>query len=218
MTIRRTALAAAALIGLAPHLLIAQLAPRCTENSPERRGGVGCSVVEIKELPVDLNRPLFWHIDRFDSLGHARSAVGPVSIALDAAGTSWLLTFESDTSQHHGGDHVAHIGPLQLGSAANYTVQVLAAAFTPGMYTAVHHHSGVEAIYVIEGRACLETDARAFSLRKGETLTIAAGTLHRAVALGSSIRYVLGVIVHDAAKPPTMVMEDGAHPPLAQCQ
>ena len=38
----------------------AQLAPRCVENSPERRGEVGCSIIESKLLPEGLKEPLFW--------------------------------------------------------------------------------------------------------------------------------------------------------------
>ena len=214
----RMAAVAAAVSLVSAHTVLAQLVPRCVEDSPERRGQVGCSIVERKSLPNDLKQPLFWHIDRFGSLQRARSAVGPTGVAFDAAGTSWLMTIESDTSDHHGGDHVAHVGPLELPGAEKYAMQVLAAAFTPGMYTMVHHHSGVEAIYVVEGHACYETPTRGFALGKGETLTIAAGTLHRAVARGSSRRYVLGVIVHDAAQPPTMVMAEGTHPPLVMCK
>lgn len=85
------------------------------------------------------------------------------------------------------------------------------------MYTVVHHHSGVEAIYVIEGDACYKTPTHAFWLRNGDTLAIAGGTMHRAVVLGSSLRYVLAVIIHNAAEPPTMVMEDGTAPQLIAC-
>lgn len=45
----------------------AQLMSTCTEDSPERRGELGCSIVETKSLPADLKEPVFWHIDRFDS-------------------------------------------------------------------------------------------------------------------------------------------------------
>ena len=45
--------------------------------------------------------------------------------------------------------------------AARYAMQVNSAAFAPGMYTLVHHHSGVEAFYVLEGEQCSgDTDAR----------------------------------------------------------
>jgi hypothetical protein len=82
-------------------------APTCVENSPERRGELGCSIIENKLLPNGLKGPLFWHIDRFDSAERARTAVGPGSVAFEAAGTSWLMTIESQTSNHHGGRHVA---------------------------------------------------------------------------------------------------------------
>jgi quercetin dioxygenase-like cupin family protein len=218
MTIRMTPVVVAVSWALTANAALAQLAPRCVENSPERQGGVGCSIVETKALPTGLTGPLFWHIDRFDSVEGARSAVSPTSIAFDAAGTSWLFTIEADTSRHHGGHHVTQVGPLELPRAAKYAMLVQSAALNPGMYTAVHHHSGVEGIYVVEGVACYETPTRGFGLRKGDTLTIPGGTVHRAVVPGSSLRHVLAVIIHDAAQPPTMLMEGGAHPALAPCE
>src|SRR6266403_2447908 len=134
------------------------------------------------------------------------------------AGTSWLMTIESQTSNHHGGRHVARVGPLQLPRAAKYSMQVMSAAFTPRMYSLAHHHSGVDAVYVIEGEACYETPTRAFKLRDGETLALPAGTPMRAVVTGSTLRYVLGVIVYDAAQPPTMRMEEGTGPKLIACK
>jgi len=35
----------------------AQLEPSCVENSPERRGEIGCSLVENKRLPPDPKAP-----------------------------------------------------------------------------------------------------------------------------------------------------------------
>jgi quercetin dioxygenase-like cupin family protein len=139
-------------------------------------------------------------------------------MAFDAAGTSWLLTIEANTSDHHGGHHVAQVGPLPLPRTTKYAMLVQSAVFTPGMYSLVHHHSGVEAVYVIDGEACYETPTRAFTLRKGETLTLPAGTTMRAVVTGSTPRHVLAVIVHDAAQPPTMRMEEGTGPSLVACK
>ena len=165
---------------------------------------MGCSIVESKVLPDGIKEPVFWHIDRFDSLERARAAVGLSSIAFEAAGTSWLMTIESQASNHHGGTHVAHVGPLPLPRAEKYAMLVQSAVFTPGMYSLVHHHSGVEAVYVIDGEACYETPTRAAKLRKGETLALPGGTSMRAVVTGSTPRHVLAVIVHDAAQDPTM--------------
>jgi quercetin dioxygenase-like cupin family protein len=86
------------------------------------------------------------------------------------------------------------------------------------MYSLAHHHSGVEAVYVIEGEACYETPTRAFKLGDGETLALPAGTPMRAVVTGSTLRYVLAVIVYDAAQPPTMRMEEGTGPKLIACR
>jgi quercetin dioxygenase-like cupin family protein len=161
---------------------------------------------------------VFWHIDRFDSLERARAAVGPASIAFGAAGTSWLMTIESDASDHHGGIHVAQVGPLALPRAAKYAMLVQSALFMPGMYSLAHHHSGVEAVYVLEGEACYETPDRGFALRKGEALAIPGNTPMRAVVAGSTPRHVLAVIVHDAAQPATMRMPEGKGPQLTSCK
>src|SRR5258707_15792243 len=98
----------------------AQVEPACVENSPERRGEIGCSLVENKVLPATLKEPLFWHIDRFDSGERARAAVDPVSVALEAHGTWWLLTTESGIDDHHGGRHVAQVKLPSLPPALKY--------------------------------------------------------------------------------------------------
>jgi quercetin dioxygenase-like cupin family protein len=95
---------------------------------------------------------------------------------------------------------------------------VQSAVFAPGMYSLAHHHSGVEAVYVLEGEACYETPARGFTLQEGQTLALPAGTEMRAVVMGSTRRHVLAVIVHDASQPATMRMEEAAAPPLAKCK
>ena len=203
---------------LTTNVAAAQLMSTCVPDSPERRGEIGCSIIQSKPLPEGLTEPVFWHIDRFDSPDRARAAVGPASIAFDAAGVWWLMTIERDTTDHHGGQHVTHVGPLPLPRAARYAMTVLSALFMPGMYSLPHHHSGVEAIYVLEGEACYETPSRAAKLQKGETLALPGDTPMRAVVTGAARRHVLAVIVHDAAQPATMRMEDGTGPTLVRCE
>jgi quercetin dioxygenase-like cupin family protein len=212
------ALAVMLLSALTANTAAAQLMSTCVENSPERRGEIGCTIIETKVLPDSVKGPVFWHIDRFESLERARAAVGPPSIAFEAAGIPWLMTIESESSDHHGGSHVAHVGPLPLPQAAKYAMLVQSAVFAPGMYSLVHHHSGVEAVYVIDGEACYETPTRASKLRKGETLALPGGTSMRAVVTGSTPRHVLAVILYDAARPATMRMEEGTGPPLVACK
>src|SRR5215208_822126 len=136
---------------LTPNIALAQLMSTCGPDSPERRGQIGCTVFPSKPLPEALTEPVFWHIDRFDSPDRARAAVGPSSVAVDAGGAWWLMTIERDTTDHRGGQHVTQVGPLPLPRAARYTMMVQSAVFMPGMYSLTHHHSGVEAVYVLEG-------------------------------------------------------------------
>jgi quercetin dioxygenase-like cupin family protein len=203
---------------LAANSAAAQLMSTCAEDSPERRGEIGCTIIQTKALPDGLKQPLFWHIDGFDSLERARAAEGSTSIAFEAAGTAWLMTIESRTSDHHGGKHVAEVGPLELPVAAKYSMLVQSAIFMPGMYSLVHHHSGVEAVYVVEGEACYETPTQAFKLQRGETLAVPGNTQMRAVVTGSARRHVLAIIVYDASQPSTMRMKEGTGTQLAACK
>src|SRR5579862_4670509 len=86
----------------------AELEPKCVEDSPERRGEIGCSYIEDKALPP-LKEPLVWNIDRFDSDRAAQAAVGPAGVAFEADGAWWLMTIESSASSRHGGTHVATV-------------------------------------------------------------------------------------------------------------
>jgi quercetin dioxygenase-like cupin family protein len=80
----------------------------------------------------------------------------------------------------------------------------------------VHHHSGAEAWYVVSGEQCLETLARAYKTRKGETLVLPAGLTMQLVATGSTLRQALAIIVYDSMQPPTTRIENG--PPLLTCK
>ena len=63
---RCSAIVVMALLVMTPSSARAQLMSTCVENSPERRGELGCSIIESKLLPDGLREPLFWHIDRFN--------------------------------------------------------------------------------------------------------------------------------------------------------
>ena len=184
----------------------AQEEPLCVENSPERRGEIGCSIIENKPLPGNLKEPLFWHIDRFGTGERARAAVVPASIAFDAHGAWWLMSIESQTERHHGGQHVTEAKLLPLPEAHKYSMVVISAYIPSGLTSRVHLHSGVEAFYVVDGEPCLETADRAIKMQKGETLVVPTGVRMRLVATGSKPRRALAVIVYDASKPPTTRM------------
>ena len=206
------------LLALKADTTAAQLMSTCAPSSPERQGELGCTVLEDKLMPAGLTGPLLWHIDRFDTLDRARAAVSAASVAIEAAGIAWLMTIEASASDHHGGTHVTQVGPLPLPKANRYSMLVQSALFAPGMYSLPHHHSGVEAVFVVDGEGCYETPGRGFAVRKGDTLVLPTGTEMRAVVTGSTRRHVLAIILHDAAQPATMRMQEGSGPQLAPCK
>jgi hypothetical protein len=164
----RSMLVAATPIVLFASAASAQLESPCVQDSPERRGELGCSVVEIKPLPARLARSLVWHLDQFDTEQHARAAVTPVSIALQAHGSWWLSSVEPDTRDHHGGKHVAEVKLPPLPAAEGYSMLVISAYVAPGLTSRIHTHSGVEGFYVVDGAQCLETEARAYTMKRGQ--------------------------------------------------
>src|SRR5687767_213864 len=90
---------------------------KCFEDSPERRGEEGCTILASRPMVGPVAGPLYWHIDRFDSLDAAKKAAGPNGVATEAHGGVWLMTVEGKSNDHHGGRHVEWIGPLILPTA-----------------------------------------------------------------------------------------------------
>jgi quercetin dioxygenase-like cupin family protein len=196
----------------------AQLEPACVENSPERRGEVGCSLVENKPLPPGLKPPLVWHIDRFATEDAAKAAVGPASIAFTAHDVAWLMTIEPGAADHHGGQHVVAAAMPALPPAEKYAMLAMSAYVPSGLTSRVHNHSGVEGFFVVDGQQCLEMANRTYVMSKGATLVVPAGIAMRLVATGPTPRRALAVIVYDASQPPTTRMEGEAAPKLMSCK
>ena len=129
---RGTSLIVMTALMLSTRVARAQLEPACIENSPERRGEIGCSLVENKPLPAGLNAPLVWHIDRFATETGAKAAVRPSSVAFSAHGVAWLMTIEPAATDHHGGQHVAAAALPALPPAEKYAMLAMSASFRPG--------------------------------------------------------------------------------------
>lgn len=180
----------------------AQEEPACVADSPERRGEIGCSIIETKPLPGILKEPVFWHIDQFDSAEVAKAGIRVSSIAFKAHGTWWLMSVGPESNDHQGGRHVAQVNLSPLPKADAYSMLVISAYIPAGLTSRVHFHSGVEAFYTVDGEQCLETKERAFPMKKGETLVVPTGITMRLVATGRVPRRAFAVIVYDSSKPP----------------
>ena len=210
----RTILIVLAVCALAP---VGQRPPvKCSADSPERRGEEGCTILASRPLQGSLAKPVYWHIDRFDSLEAAEKAAGADGVAAEAHGSVWLATVEAQTEQHHGGRHVAWIGPLTLPDADRYTMRVQSSRLLPGAATPVHTHSGPEVFYVVNGEQCLETQEVGHRLGAGQHLVLPADVIHRGRVTAPGGRRALALILHDAARPASHDLPDP--PPLVPCK
>ena len=171
---------------------------KCTEDSPERRGEEGCTILASRPLLGSVTKPLYWHIDRFDSLEAAKKAAGPDGVAAEAHGSVWLMTVEAQTEEHHGGRHVAWIGPLALPAADRYTMRVQSSLLLPGATTPVHTHSGPEVFYIVDGEQCLETQEVGHRLGAGQSLVLPADVIHRGRV--TAARRTAGLGAHSARR------------------
>jgi quercetin dioxygenase-like cupin family protein len=174
---------------------------KCTEDSPERRGEEGCTVLANRALVGRLSKSAYWHIDRFDSLEAAKKAAGPNGVAAEAHGSFWLMTVEAKAEDHHGGHHVAWIGPLMLPAAESYSMRVQSSLLMPGGMTPAHTHPGPEAVYVVDGEQCMETPKASYRLRAGQFYVVPGDVVHRGRPMGSKARRALGLNLYDTAHP-----------------
>jgi quercetin dioxygenase-like cupin family protein len=189
---------------------------KCMENSPERRGEEGCTILTDRPFVGPLAKSIYWHIDRFESLEAATKAAGPNSVATEAHGSFWLLTAETRDEDHHGGHHVAQIGPLDLPSASRYTMRVLSSSLAPGSTTPIHTHSGPEAFYIVDGEQCIEMSYTGQHLTAGQSFIVPVNTVHRGRVIGSRSRRALGLILYDAVYPASKDL--GLATPISSCK
>ena len=163
-----------------------------------------------------MTKPVYWHLDRFDSLEAAKKAAGPDGVAAEAHGCVWLMTVETQTEEHHGGRHVASIGPLALPAAERYSMRVQSSLLNPGSMTPAHTHPGPEVIYVVDGEQCTKTRTVGQRLSAGQSYIVPHGVIHRGRVTGYGVRRLLALNLYDAAHPASHDLADP--PPLASCK
>jgi quercetin dioxygenase-like cupin family protein len=174
---------------------------KCMENSPERRGEEGCTILTNRRLAGSHNKNEYWHIDRFDSIETALKNAGPNGVPVTAHGLFWLMTVESKTEDHHGGYHIAWIGPLLLPAADSFSMRVQSSLLNPGSTTPIHTHSGPEVFFIVNGEQCIEMVDGSQHLGTGQSYVVPAGTIHRGRVIGSVARRALALILYDAKYP-----------------
>ena len=80
--------------------------------------------------------------------------------------------------------------------------------------TRLSHPGASDSRARITSRGCAGESGKAANIASA----LPGETPMRAVVEGSTRRHVLAIIVHDAAQPPTMRMEEGKGPQLARCK
>ena len=194
-----------------------QPAIKCMEDSPERRGEEGCTILANRPLLGPIKGVEYWHIDRFNSLEDATKAAGPNGVAAKAHRGVWLMTVEGKIQDHHGGRHVALIGPLVLPPAKEYTMKVRSTLLKQRSSTPVHAYSGPVVIYLVVGEQCLETEKAGHRLKAGKSFLLSGGTVHRGRIQSAGLRGALILVLHDSNLPASRDLTDDP-PPLKPCR
>ena len=193
-------------------------AVKCAEDSPERRGEEGCTILASRPLSGAITGAIYWHIDRFNSLEDARNPAGRNGVAAEAHGGVWLMTIEGKSKDHHGGRHVALIGPLTLPDAEGYTMRVQSSMLRHGASTPVHTHSGPEVFYIVSGEQCLETQRAAHRLKAGKFFVLATDQIHRGRVQSTEMRGALALVLHDSKRPASHDLIGSDAPLLMTCR
>jgi hypothetical protein len=69
---------------------------------------------------------------------------------------------------------------------------------------------------MLEGEQCLATTTTTIRARAGESAIVAAGETMQMVGIGTGPRRYLVLVLHDADKPPSTVVDSS--PPLKSCE
>ncbi len=189
---------------------------KCMENSPERQGKEGCTILTDRPLAGSLTNTIYWHIDRFGSLEAAMKAAGPNSVATEAHGFFWLLTIAMNAENCAASQHVAQLGPFALPPADQYQMRVLSSMLEPGSTTPIHTHSGPEIFYIVDGEQCIEMSGTSQHLSNGQSYIVPGSSIHRGRVIGSKARRGLALILYNAAYPASHDLDSAT--PVVSCK
>ncbi len=172
----------------------------------QKTGETGCWILGSQPVGVP-DGPVYWTIDLFPTKELAEQAKGPHGTVVESLGKVWLLSIGDKPKPHSPGTRVTEIGPLAVASGRSYTAQYMEANLQPGMVSKTHLHSGIEAFYTDSGETCLETPSGVQLGKKGTDIVIPEGVPMELTAVGTEARRGLILVLHDASKPPTTLVD-----------
>ena len=87
----------------------------------------------------------------------------------------------------------------------------------PDWRAPIHTHAGPEAWYLVEGAECLETPEGTTVAHAGDSVVVREGLPMILSSVGTEMRKTFALVLHDSAKPWTMVMQSGEWKPAGRC-
>jgi quercetin dioxygenase-like cupin family protein len=175
----------------------------------ERTADVGCWILAHDDVGTLPRSPVFWHLSAFPSRVQAEAAKGPLDTVFGSLGKTWVTSIGDRGAWPSGGEHVAEIGPLVIEPGRAYKAQYMEAVFLPGMTAPAHTHSGPEAWYTTAGETCLETpDGAQVGRAGGPPVIVPGGPPMHLTATGKEQRRAIVLILHDASKRATTLVND----------
>ena len=170
-------------------------------------GENGCWILTSHPLGVS-SVPVYWTLDVFPSRDLAEQAKGTHGTVVESLGKVWLLTIGEKPGPDSGGVRVTQIGPLAVEKDRSYTAQYMETSPKPGMVSKTHLHSGIEAFYTESAETCLETPSGVQIGKEGSNIVVPEGVPMELTAVGAEPRRGLILVLHDASKPPTTLVDD----------
>jgi quercetin dioxygenase-like cupin family protein len=154
---------------------------------------------KIAELPAG---SLYWRIENFPSVAHAKAAAGPTALVAESGGKVWLFTLGPAGGSTAGGTKVAEVGPIPRVVAPQYLLRINEASGPPGSVTPQHTHPGSEAFYVLAGEQTIRTPQGVLRVRAGQPETgRGADNPMQVSSTGSTDLHSLVMFVVDATRP-----------------
>lgn len=172
----------------------------------QKTGETGCWILASQPVGA-LSGPIYWTIDSFPSRELAEQAKGPRGTVVESLGKVWLLSVGAKLASIPGGLRVTQIGPLPTKDGQVYMAQYMEAILQPGMVSKTHLHSGIEVFFTESGETCLETPEGKQLGKKGVDIVIPGGIPMELTATGKDVRRGMMLILHDASKPPTTLVD-----------
>lgn len=152
---------------------------------------------------------VYWRLYRYSDVAQAQRDRMASDTVVEAFGQVWLFTVGPLAAAHIDGNHVADVGPIPVNRQTVYAAAFLKSTFSPGMTAPVHVHSGPEAFYALSGDTCLETpEGIQVGRGPGNSIVVRGGPPMLLKAVGSEWRRGFALILHDAALPPTTLVQD----------